>query len=230
MKRLLSLLAILAIGVLSGCQSAAPVKAALPPIVLPEPKPMANFSASGQVDVLAEAPETTPEPETEEEEFFNEPETVPDDVHIIVKKSELTLELYGDDVLIGKFPIRIGENGEGHKEKEGDKRTPEGNYYICSRKDQTENTLFLGISYPNADDAKAAYEDDLIDRSTRNAIIEAIEDGARPPWDTPLGGAIGIHGKYDDREFTQGCVAISDDNVKILWEYAKTGTKVEILA
>ena len=230
MKRLYSLLMIFAFCVLSGCNNAVPVKAALPPIVLPEPKPVVNISASGQGDVQMDTPEQAPEPAPapEEEEFFNEPETDPEDIHIIVKKSELTLELYGDDVLIGKFPIRIGES-EGQKEKEGDKRTPEGNYYICSRKDETENTLFMGISYPNTEDAKAAYEDERIDRSTRNAIIEAIDGGKRPPWDTPMGGSIGIHGKYDDREFTQGCIAISDDNVRILWEYAQTGTSVEIL-
>ncbi len=229
MKRLFSLLVIIAFCVLTGCTKAVPAKAALPPIVLPEPKPVVNLSASGQADAPADLPEQTPEPEeAPAEEFFNEPETEPEDIHIIVNKSELTLELYGDDVLIGKFPIRIGE-AEGQKEKEGDKRTPEGNYYICSRKDETENTLFMGISYPNAEDAKAAYENELISRSTRNAIIEAIDEGKRPPWDTAMGGAIGIHGKYDDREFTQGCIAISDDNVRILWEYAQSGTAVEIL-
>ncbi len=229
MKRIVSLLAISALSVLCGCHAAAPPKAALPPIVLPEPRPVVNVGSSSQAGVLPDAPEQTPEPEPGGEDYFNEPEAAPEAVHIIVKKSERTLELYGDDVLIGKFPIRVGENAEGHKEKEGDKRTPEGMYYICSRKDQTENTLFLGISYPNAEDAKAAYEEDRIEKSTRNAIIEAIEDGKRPPWDTPLGGAIGIHGKFGDREFTQGCIAISDDNVRILWEYAKTGTAVEIL-
>ncbi len=231
MKRLCSLLMISAFCVLSGCNEAVPVKAALPPIVLPEPepRPIVNISSLGQGDAQADTPEQTSEPESAPaEEFFSEPETEPENIHIIVKKADLTLELYGDDVLIGKFPIRIGE-AEGQKEKEGDKRTPEGNYYICSRKDETENTLFMGISYPNAEDAKSGYEDELIDRSTRNAIIEAIDDGKRPPWDTPLGGAIGIHGKYDDREFTQGCIAISDDNVRILWEYAQTGTTVEIL-
>ena len=230
MKRLIALLMFFAFCVLSGCAQAVPVKAELPPIVLPEPKPVVNLSASGQADAPTDLPEEAPEPAEapEEEEFFNEPETEPEDVHVIVNKSKLTLELYGDDVMIGKFPIRIGE-AEGQKEKEGDKRTPEGNYYICSRKDETENTLFMGISYPNAEDAKAAYEDELISRSTRNSIIEAIDEGKRPPWDTAMGGAIGIHGKYDEREFTQGCIAISDDNVKILWEYAQTGTPVEIV-
>ncbi len=231
MKRLFSLLAIFTFCILSGCNQAVPAKAPLPPIVLPEPKPVVNLSASGQADAPIDMPEQTPEPEAapEEEEFFNRPETEPENIHIIINKSKLTLELYGDNILIGKFPIRIGE-AEGKKEKEGDKRTPEGNYYICSRKDETENTLFMGISYPNAEDAKAAYEEELISRSTRNEIIEAIDAGKRPPWDTALGGSIGIHGKYDDSEFTQGCVAIPDENVFILWEYAKTGTPVEIVA
>ena len=224
MKRVAAMLIIAVVGVLSGCQNVTPKENSLPPIVLPEP--VANLSAASQADAASVIPFANDEPD--DEEFYNEPDDKPEEVSILVKKSELTLELFGDGKLIGRFPIHIGAN-EGKKEKEGDKKTPEGKYYICSRKDETENTFFLGVSYPNADDAKAAYEDKRIDKKTRDAIISAIKDGKRPPWDTPLGGSLGIIGNYDERETTSGSIAISNENIEILWDYAQTGVPVEIL-
>lgn len=214
---------------LSGCTSSEPKINSLPPIVLPEPAPATPAPADALPNAFTNAPGVSSPPETSDTgEFFNEPSEAPETVNIIIKKAALVLELYGDGELIGRFPVHIGE-AEGHKQKEGDRRTPEGKYYICSRKDSTENTLFLGISYPNADDARAAYDDKRIDKSTRDAILAAIQSSDRPPWDTPLGGAIGIHGKYDSFPTTSGSIALSDENVRLLWDYASSGTVVEIL-
>ena len=166
----------------------------------------------------------------ENEMFFNTPAVAPQEVYIVITKSKKTLELYGDGTLFARFPIRLGEQPVGTKEKEGDQKTPEGEYYICTRKDKdTENTLFMGLSYPNQVDAQRGLDNKVIDKEKHDSIVKAINRKERPTWSSALGGAIGIHGKYDDREFTQGCIAVSDTNVQIIWDYTKMGTKVTIL-
>lgn len=161
----------------------------------------------------------------------NTPSGEPENVEIKIYKKQRILECYADGALLLRCPIRVGENGDdGHKEIEGDKRTPIGSYYVCTRKDEgeTANTRFLGLSYPNIEDAQSGLDAKRIDQKTFDDIKEQIDGKMRPPWDTPLGGAIGIHGQYDDREYTQGCIAISDENVIFLFPYVKLGTPVTI--
>ena len=158
---------------------------------------------------------------------FQEPATVPKTVTVKVYKEKGELELYGDDVLLGTFPCITGETS-GHKQKEGDKKTPEGSYYICSRNEQSELKMFMGLSYPNKTDARTALDGNVIKRAVYDQIVTAIDGGKRPPWNTAMGGAVGIHGKADGQSFTSGCIAVSDADVEILWKYLKVGTKVTI--
>lgn len=162
------------------------------------------------------------------EVFFIEPETMPDNTYIKVYKELRVLELYGDDSLMGRFKIALGGSPIGDKNIEGDSKTPEGEYYICTRNDKSRFTLFLGLSYPNIDDAKKGLEADLIDEETFRDVSRAIEENKRPPWNTPLGGAVGIHGKGNSPDWTLGCIALSDEDIKILWRYVPLKTKVHI--
>jgi murein L,D-transpeptidase YafK len=166
--------------------------------------------------------------EKEGEVFFMKPETKPQNVNIKIYKEARRLELHGDDKLIGVFKIAIGGAPFGEKNKEGDKKTPEGKYYICTRNDKSKYNLFLGISYPNAEDALRGLENGLIDEVIYREIKIAIENHKRPSWDTPLGGAVGIHGGGASRDWTLGCIAVSDEDIEIIWEYTKMNTPVEI--
>lgn len=160
--------------------------------------------------------------------FFKEPSLKPSQTNIKIFKNDRILELYGDEELIGRFKIVLGGHPEGDKNKEGDSRTPEGTYYICTRNPNSPFTLFMGISYPSIEDAKRGLNNGLIDNRTFENIKEHINEKKQPPWNTTLGGEVGIHGGGTFRDWTLGCIALSDDDIRILWEYSPMGTMVEI--
>ena len=151
------------------------------------------------------------------------------ETRIIVKKSERKLELWQGETLIGTYSIGLGFTPEGHKQMEGDGKTPEGEYYVCTRVDPSIYYLSLGVSYPNKNDALAALQDGRIDQATYDRIANAIDNGQRPDWYTPLGGEIMIHGMGGDRDWTAGCIAVDNEVMEILFEYCQLGTRITIL-
>jgi len=151
------------------------------------------------------------------------------EVSIRVKKAERRLELWKGDTLIGSYSIGLGRNPEGHKQREGDGRTPEGEYYVCVKNYNSSFYLSLGVSYPNKVDAAAALEDGRIDRTDYNRIVDAIDKGQQPDWYTSLGGEIMIHGHGGSRDWTAGCIAVDNEVMDILFEYCSVGTRITIL-
>ena len=147
---------------------------------------------------------------------------------IIVKKSERILELWEGDYLYDSYPIGLGWEPEGHKKKEGDGRTPEGSYYVCLRNSNSRFYLSLGVSYPNKEEAKEALKEERIDQSTYNQIVEAIDNNSQPPWYTPLGGEIMIHGMGSASDWTAGCIAVDNEVMDILWKYCPKETPILI--
>jgi hypothetical protein len=147
---------------------------------------------------------------------------------IAVYKGARRLKLYDGDALYGDYPIGLGWTPQGHKQREGDGKTPEGSYYVCYRNPNSSYHLSLGVSYPNAADAKQALEDGRIDRATHDRIKSAIDRGQRPPWNTALGGEIMIHGAGAHRDWTAGCIAVENDVMDILYRLCPLGTKIEI--
>lgn len=150
-------------------------------------------------------------------------------VSIVVHKRErrLVLRLDGRDAWSTR--VGLGSAPEGHKRAEGDRRTPEGEYFVCTRNARSRFHLFLGLSYPNARDAAAAVQDGRIGPGERERIEGAVRAGRPPPWDTPLGGEIGLHGHGASRDWTHGCVALEDDDIELLWGLCPLGTPVRIL-
>ncbi len=167
-------------------------------------------------------------PEEDMELFFERPQTKPGSTLIKVFKEKRVLELYGDDKIIGRFKIGLGGNPKGDKEKEGDKKTPEGLYYVCVRNDKSRFYLSLGVSYPNVKDAKRGLESGLIDDEIFAQIQDAQQRKQMPPWNTPLGGAICIHGGGNFTDWTDGCVALNNEDMDIVWEYCPIKTPIEI--
>lgn len=160
--------------------------------------------------------------------FFSKPETMPSQTLMKVYKDKRILELYGDEKLIGRFKIGLGRDPWVDKEKEGDNRTPEGTYYVCSRTGETKYTYFMGLSYPDIKDAQKGLEKGTIDKATYNRIKKAIDNKQSPPWNTPLGGAVGIHGGGNKDNWTYGCIAMSNEDINIIKQYAPIKTTVEI--
>lgn len=150
-------------------------------------------------------------------------------VTIYVSKRLKTLTLKQNGVLIKEYPVSMGaSSAEGNKKVEGDMRTPSGEFYVCTRNDKSVAYLSLGLSYPGIKDAERGYADGIITEAQRDEIIRANKAGEQPPWDTPLGGAIMIHGCRVPDGDTHGCVAVDNDVMDVLWSYCNLGVPVTI--
>lgn len=160
---------------------------------------------------------------------FPTPNAIEGSSRIIVKKSERLLELWKGETLIHAFPIGLGWEPKGHKQAEGDGKTPEGEYYVCTINRNSAYYLSLGLSYPNKDDALRAMQNGLISSSSYNRIANAIDNGRKPDWNTALGGEIMIHGCGSSSDWTAGCVAVENDVMDLLFDYCPIRTKVTIL-
>jgi murein L,D-transpeptidase YafK len=136
---------------------------------------------------------------------------------VLVKKSQRRLYLMRDGKPFRTYRVALGFAPEGHKQREGDGRTPEGHYWIDWRNANSRFTKALHISYPNRQDRHRA---------------------ASRGWSP--GGAIMIHGeprrsldpalrdlvRYED--WTQGCIAVSNLAVDEIWRFTPDGTPIEI--
>ena len=121
---------------------------------------------------------------------------------LVVSKSRRCLELYADGRVVRTYGVALGKNGVDDKEREGDERTPEGEFYVCVKNAASKFSRSLGLSYPNKEDAERGLRGSLITRAEYDRIVEALDKHLRPPWDTALGGEIFIHGggaSTDDR-------------------------------
>ena len=155
------------------------------------------------------------------------------DISITVNKSERVLLLYSGEELIAKYSIGLGGSPEGAKEKEGDQRTPEGEYEVCVLNGQSKYYLALGLNYPNREDAARGLASGLITQEQYNDIIHDLDAGMTPNWYTNLGGMIMIHGQKGNfggqADWTTGCIGVDNQVMDILWQYCKVGTPVTFL-
>jgi murein L,D-transpeptidase YafK len=147
---------------------------------------------------------------------------------IVVLKSKRRLELYSDDAIIHTFKIGLGLNPVPDKERQGDRATPEGDFYVFTKNDKSAFYLSLGISYPNAEDAERGLRDGLISQAQHDAIVKALRRKATPPQNTELGGDIYIHGNGASSDWTWGCVALENEDRRELFEAVSVGTPVTI--
>lgn len=147
---------------------------------------------------------------------------------ILIKKKERLLYLYDGDQIVKTYKIALGFAPEKDKEREGDGRTPEGEFYLFTKNPQSRFYLSLGISYPSVDDAERGLRENLISRKEHDAIIRAIKEKRMPPQKTKLGGEIYIHGGGNQKDWTWGCAALENEDIKELFDTAKIGMKVVI--
>ncbi len=148
---------------------------------------------------------------------------------VVINKAARRLTVRQDAKTVLCCAVALGRCSEGHKRVQGDGRTPEGRYTICIEKAQGKYGRSLGLSYPNAEDARSALKDGRIDCATCEAILRRLEAGERPPWGTPLGGEIYLHGGGAQSDWTQGCIALEDDDMERLYALRHQITLVEIL-
>ncbi|CUI42599.1 L,D-transpeptidase family protein [Cognatishimia activa] len=134
----------------------------------------------------------------------------PEVTRIILFKEERRMHLMHGNTALKSYDVDLGFAPLGHKEQEGDGRTPEGAYVIDRRNPNSQFHLSLGISYPNADDR--AY---------------AAERGFSP------GGDIFIHGRPKKfsklpQDWTQGCIAVTNREMQKIYAMVKNGTPIWI--
>jgi murein L,D-transpeptidase YafK len=147
---------------------------------------------------------------------------------IIVSKSKRRLELYSDGVVVRRYKVGLGLNPVPDKQRQGDRATPEGEFYVFTKNDKSAFYLSLGLSYPNVEDAERGLRDRLISRSQHDSIVRAIKRKAKPPQNTALGGDIYIHGNGASSDWTWGCVALENEDIKELFNAVEVGTPVTI--
>jgi hypothetical protein len=151
---------------------------------------------------------------------------------IEIWKTQRKMQLHDAGVLVGEYRIVLGNNPRSGKEVMGDGRTPVGRYYVSDKNPASQYHRFLGISYPNADDAERAYRGGLLSTVQWADIFLANLRGAAPPPYTALGGRVGIHGfggrPYVAVDWTAGCVAVSDDEIEVIYDRVPVGAPVII--
>lgn len=154
----------------------------------------------------------------------------PTKLTVEIRKSARALTVLDGEAVVFSARVALGWQPVGHKEREGDGKTPEGRYRVCLVKPDGRHGPSLGLSYPNADDALAARARGDIDEPTLCAILRAHSEARRPPWGTPLGGEIYLHGGGSQSDWTQGCVALDDPDMARLFDLRERIEAVVILA
>ncbi|MBK9155320.1 MAG: L,D-transpeptidase [Chloracidobacterium sp.] len=148
---------------------------------------------------------------------------------IVIRKSARVLELFDGDRLAHSFPVVLGFSPDLDKEREGDGRTPEGEYLIVVKNPESSFHLSLGINYPGPKDAEAGFAAGLITQAEYHEILDAAENRKLPPQKTALGGEIYIHGGGCDGDWTRGCIALDNSAMTELFDAVPVGTGVRIV-
>jgi murein L,D-transpeptidase YafK len=135
--------------------------------------------------------------------------------NVLVEKAKNTLTLFKNGKVIASYHVVFGGNPVGHKEQEGDERTPEGKYLLDSKNAKSSYYKSIHISYPNAKD-----------------LANAKKKGVS------AGSAIMIHGQkngyaaFEDQtqkiNWTLGCIALKNKDMDDLWSKVDVPTKIEI--
>lgn len=147
---------------------------------------------------------------------------------IVVKKAQRQLLLFSDGKVVRTYRIGLGLSPVGDKARAGDRRTPEGSFYVFTKNPKSAFYLSLGLSYPNAEHAQRGLRDGLITRLQYGKITNALKRKATPPQNTALGGDIYIHGNGSQSDWTWGCVALENEEMRELYEAVEVGTPLVI--
>lgn len=134
---------------------------------------------------------------------------------VVIEKSKHTLSLYRHGHLLKSYKVALGPHPEGRKRQAGDGRTPEGRYIIDFRKSDSHYHRSLHVSYPNDRDR-----------------LDARRRGVSPGGDIFIHGlpnGMGAIGKaHRLRDWTLGCVAVTNEEIEEIWELVPNRTVVDI--
>ena len=155
---------------------------------------------------------------------------------ILIDTKALTLKvMQGDKEAVTFTDIAIGRYGADTDRRRGDNTTPLGHFTIAWITEDTSFHRFFGFRYPSQEYAERAFLAGYLDKKTWNVIRRAFASGRLPPQDTILGGNLGIHGigkgdihVHRQYNWTNGCVALTNEQIDRLTKWISIGTSVEI--
>jgi murein L,D-transpeptidase YafK len=134
---------------------------------------------------------------------------------ILVEKAARKLSIFRAGEKIKTYQIALGRNPIGPKEEEGDTKTPEGIYTIDYRNPKSDYHLALHISYPSAEDNARAEQRGV--NAGFDIMIHGLPNG--------MGWMGALHRR---RDWTAGCIALTDEEIEELWRIVPDRTTVEI--
>lgn len=134
---------------------------------------------------------------------------------VVVNKSRRELLLLHGESVLRAYRIALGRNPVGPKTHEGDGRTPEGNYTIDRRNPRSACHLSLHISYPDADDCRRARELGLDPGG--DIMIHGFPNGDEE-----------IRKHHPETDWTRGCIAVTDEEIREIWDLVADGTPIRI--
>ncbi|MEO8205770.1 MAG: L,D-transpeptidase family protein [Chthoniobacterales bacterium] len=135
---------------------------------------------------------------------------------IVVRKSERQMTLYKNNQPMGTYRINLGFAPNGTKHFEGDGKTPEGHYFISEHNPQSSYHLSLRISYPDAKDT--AYATQANREAGGDIMIHGLPNGENPDDQ-----------KYTGKDWTLGCIAVTNREIEKIYRQVPDGTPIEIL-
>lgn len=134
---------------------------------------------------------------------------------IIVYKSKRVMYLLNKGRIIRKYRIALGKNPVGHKLEWGDNRTPEGKYKIDLKNGKSAYHLSLRVSYPDATDADVAASLDINPGDW--IMIHGLPNGRNA-------GSV----QHPNKDWTNGCIAVTNDEIREIWRMVDIGTPISI--
>lgn len=157
-------------------------------------------------------------------------------IWIDVDTSTHTLSvMQGDSIQTVFKNVAIGRYGTTWSKMTKDDKTPLGRFRVGWINEKSRYYRFFGLNYPNLDTAKRALDENRINEETWLSILEAKSMGKTPPQNTPLGGHIGIHGIgrgdqeiHHEYNWTNGCIALTNEQIDQLGKWIKPGILVNI--
>jgi len=142
-------------------------------------------------------------------------QTPPKVDRIVIEKSQRTMSLLNGNKVVKTYKVALGGNPKGAKDRQGDHKTPEGVYFVDAKKTNSQFYKALHLSYPNARDRERAK------RLGVNPGGDVEIHGLGPKW-----GWIGARHRATD--WTDGCIAVTNEEIDEIYPLIKISTPIEI--
>lgn len=141
--------------------------------------------------------------------------------YVVIDKSDYEMKVYDAEGWLISYPVVFGNNDQGDKLIQGDRKTPEGSFTIISKKVHNKWCRYMGLDFPTAADVEK------FNMRKRQGIV---------PPNAQQGGSIGIHGTWPHEEYavdqyqnwTEGCISLKNEHLKQFYNTVPVGTRITI--